>query len=145
MSQRHGLAMRLVVFLLPVVVLLGSLQTTAEIHTYRAAAVEFAPERAQNASMSPAEILAHLFHNLNRFEPFIAAAADDHTQMIVLPEYGITGDGTVLKNADVSREIARKFGEAIPTRDETVSLCGAKGSPVSGALACMAQQSTIGR
>eukprot|EP00658_Telonema_sp_P-2_P018137 TRINITY_DN17113_c0_g2_i2.p1 TRINITY_DN17113_c0_g2~~TRINITY_DN17113_c0_g2_i2.p1 ORF type:complete len:283 (+),score=58.43 TRINITY_DN17113_c0_g2_i2:98-850(+) len=115
--------------------------------TYRAAAVEFAPERAPNASISISQARALQLRNLERFVPFIAAAKANHSHIIVFPEYGITGDGTTLEDADFSRDLATIFAEGIPSPDASTSLCGqtahSKDYPVTRALACMAQKFEI--
>ena len=129
---------------LPTVLLLLISVQTAATRTYRAAAVEFAPERSPNASISSAETLALKLRNVDRFQAFIAAAKANHSQIIVFPEYGITGDGTALEDGDFSRDLATQFAEEIPNPNASLPLCApCKECAVSRALACLAKKYEI--
>jgi predicted amidohydrolase len=111
---------------------------------YRAAVVEFAAQRVPNVNYSYAFKLNNSLNNVKNFEPFIAKAKQQGSQIIVFPEYGVTGAGFEKKNSRFNRKEAGEFCETLP--DAGKPLCTDKNSaqyPVGSALACLAKKYSI--
>ena len=75
--------------------------------SYRAAVLEFAPTlyTVQAADDPPATVEAaarHRLANIAALEPFIRQAAAEGAQILVVPEYGIVGDGCTVAAANQS-------------------------------------------
>mmetsp|Transcript_54519 Transcript_54519/g.100884 ORF Transcript_54519/g.100884 Transcript_54519/m.100884 type:complete len:317 (+) Transcript_54519:82-1032(+) len=79
---------------------------------YRAAVVEFAPQLAKDGATEE-EIQFLKLQNLQRLEGFARLAKMNGTQIIVFPEYGITGDGFVEQDF-TSRGLVQPFLEEVP-------------------------------
>jgi predicted amidohydrolase len=149
--------------------LLGVFALTGRSSTpaYRAAVVEFAPKLAPNQSLSDAAAKAHNLENFVGLATFVAAAAANKSDIVVLPEYGITGDGTLGRTAshraealriptardgrqrrqdwqDFTRNGIAPFGEQVPSVGS--SPCGGSAAalhPVTSAAACLARKHSI--
>jgi predicted amidohydrolase len=109
--------------------------------------VEFAPKQAPTQQISWAEAHALNLANLQRFEPFVEQAKANGSQIIVFPEYGLTGDGVSDASGqfDFSRDGVENFTEPIPEPSPLV-LCNSASSvthPVSSAASCLAKKHAI--
>lgn len=79
--------------------------------SYRAAVVEFAPvQAAKDAAVD--EVQALKLQNFGALAAFAKEAKANGSQIIVFPEYGITGDGDL--GGDFTRKSVQPFLEEIP-------------------------------
>ena len=121
--------------------------------TYTGAVVEFASLRV-NSTMLPADAkVSHMLGNVAAFAPFVQKAKAGGAQIIVFPEYAITGAGTTdasgmdpLKRHPFDRDDAEGFCESVPQPHANLTLCtqaAARDHPVVQALACLAKSHGI--
>eukprot|EP00747_Dinoflagellata_sp_TGD_P066193 gnl/TRDRNA2_/TRDRNA2_154697_c0_seq2.p1 gnl/TRDRNA2_/TRDRNA2_154697_c0~~gnl/TRDRNA2_/TRDRNA2_154697_c0_seq2.p1 ORF type:complete len:352 (-),score=77.12 gnl/TRDRNA2_/TRDRNA2_154697_c0_seq2:166-1176(-) len=117
--------------------------TAASDSSYRAAVVEFAALRAPLGA-SADEVKAAKLANVRTLEVFAAAAKANGTQILVMPEYGVTGDGYEAAGASgvFTRESVQPFLEEIP--DGLTNACDQAAdlpsSPVLVRMACLAKK-----
>jgi predicted amidohydrolase len=82
----------------------------ATASSYRAAVVEFSPDIADEATAGDAQAMrAHRLKNLQGLEAFAREAKANGTQIMVFPEYGITGDG--VGQGNIARKTVTHFLE----------------------------------
>lgn len=113
--------------------------------SYRAAVVEYAPELAPNQTITHSQALEHNLMNFRAFESYVSTAKTNGSQIIVFPEYGVTGDGiSQPKWTDFSREGVVAFTEPIPEPHQG-SLCESQTTnhPITTAAACLAKKYSI--
>mmetsp|Transcript_41490 Transcript_41490/g.95374 ORF Transcript_41490/g.95374 Transcript_41490/m.95374 type:complete len:317 (-) Transcript_41490:46-996(-) len=79
---------------------------------YRAAVVEFAPQLAKDGA-TEVEIRFLKLQNLQRLEAFARLAKMNGSDIVVFPEYGITGDGYLVQDF-TSRSLVQPFLEELP-------------------------------
>jgi len=116
--------------------------------TYRAAVVEFAPENADaNTSMDFDAMRALKLRNIAGMEVFAREAKANASQIIVFPEYGITGDNlpSILGNPREALGFYPDDESSIVGDDPTVTLpCGDVAMQVSAPaierVSCLAQE-----
>jgi len=114
--------------------------------SYRAGVVEFSPALCANNSLDRAAAVGCMRQNLAQYDSLAAAAAANGTQILVFPEYGIYGDGTVAESAWTRAGIL-PFGEPVPdVLSPPAVLCGAGGAQgddgpatITTALSCLAK------
>lgn len=113
------------------------------LNSYRAAVVEFAPVLCPSQNVTRAEAQEHNLMNLHHFESFVSTAKTKGSQIIVFPEYGVTGDGT--SKTGFTREGIEAFTEPIPEPSQT-TLCNPQtvtDYPLTSAAACLAKKYSI--
>ena len=112
--------------------------------TYRSAVVEYAAKRVPNASLPTSLWDDNSLTNARNFEPFVQQASESGCQIIVFPEYGVTGAGFELADRRFTRNEAEHFCEAVP-EPSTTSLCTDQTDdhPLTTQLACLAQKYKI--
>jgi len=84
-----------------------SFAVASAVQTYRAAVVEFAPELAAAGADFEA-VVVHKLSNLKGMEAFAREAKDNGTQIIIFPEYGITGDCIGNNDGSYFEDMSRK-------------------------------------
>ena len=99
--------------------------------TYRAGVIEFAPALAANMSLSLEQAMTHKLMNLGSVESYVARAKASGCQIVVLPEYGITGDGVLAEGGTekFTRDGVVPFTEEIA--DVGIKMCHGSTSSVS--------------
>jgi predicted amidohydrolase len=122
-----------------------AINTQAQSSSYRAAIVEFSPDLSANNSLSRAEALGYMGVNLDRFDALVSRAVKNQSEIIVFPEYGVYGDGT-LAGADWTRAGIFPFAESIPNPQlGGINPCATPvaGADVTNQLSCMAKKHNI--
>lgn len=104
--------------------------------TYRAAVVEFASSQASHAT--PAEALEIKLNNLAALASYAREAKANGSQIIVFPEYGITGDGLV--SAKFNRSTVQLFVEKLPDNSTNPCLDQLPAAPAISAASCLARE-----
>jgi predicted amidohydrolase len=106
-------------------------------------------------SMTRDAALKHSLANLALLEPHVAKAAADGCQITVLPEYGITGDGTqelVGGRTPFTRDGVLPFTESVPdvgaypcqpSTPDTLTSAMSTSNTLTSAMACMALKYAI--
>lgn len=115
--------------------------------TYRAAVVEFAPQIADATTAADFDAMReHKLNNLKGLEAFAREAKANSSQIIVFPEYGITGDG--VGKGDINRKKVPAFLEddtpmagpnptvTLPCGDETTTAS----APAIARASCLAKE-----
>lgn len=116
--------------------------TKAAPSTYRAASIEFAPNQEVEGA-SHDEIRARKLHNVQLLAAFAERARANGSQIIVFPEYGITGDGyagETTGNGDFTRSTVYPFLEELPSNVTNPCTEGLHSSPAIVAVSCLARQ-----
>eukprot|EP00442_Polarella_glacialis_P054848 CAMPEP_0115161780 /NCGR_PEP_ID=MMETSP0227-20121206/71592_1 /TAXON_ID=89957 /ORGANISM="Polarella glacialis, Strain CCMP 1383" /LENGTH=320 /DNA_ID=CAMNT_0002573909 /DNA_START=60 /DNA_END=1022 /DNA_ORIENTATION=- len=120
-------------------ILLAALNSViATAATYRAAVVEFAPLQAES-NASGDEILALQLQNLAALGSFARQAKANGSQIIVFPEYGISGDG--FTGSDFNRTSLQPFLDELPASGSSnPCLERLSAAPVISAASCLARE-----
>jgi len=87
--------------------------------TYIASVVEFCPTAVPDDLVSKDQALSVMMTNLARFDTYMAAAKANGTQIIVFPEYGITGMRGAMDGDHWERNLLLPWLEQIPDPDNT--------------------------
>ncbi|GAM27308.1 hypothetical protein SAMD00019534_104830 [Acytostelium subglobosum LB1] len=117
----------------------GSTASTA--NSYVAAIVEYSPIAYAFPNNVTQDIaVQYMLQNVMQYKQFITQAVEQKAQIIVFPEYGITGN-----NFANSRDRAFSFMETVPYPDpfNPIIPCDNTDTPILNALSCMALANKI--